>query len=52
MTTIIDLDAIRQKKIRSMKPESLRMGFREYVTVSVPYWIVLVAVVLFGLSAS
>ena len=52
MTTVIDLDAIyRQEKTRWMKTEAPRKGFREYVADSVPYWIVIVAVVLFGLSA-
>ena len=34
-----------------MKTEAPKKGFREYVADSVPYWIVIVAVVLFGLSA-
>ena len=52
MTTVIDLDAIyRQEKTRWMKTEAPKKGFREYVVDSVPYWIVIVAVVLFGLSA-
>lgn len=52
MNGILDLDTIyRQEKSRWMKTEAPRKGFREYVAESVPYWIAIVAVVLFGLSA-
>jgi hypothetical protein len=50
--TSLDLETIyRQEKTRWMKTEAPRKGFREYIADSVPYWIVIAAVVLFGLSA-
>lgn len=52
MNEIIDVEAIyRQERQRWMREEAPRNSFRDVVAMSVPYWIVLVALVLYGLSA-
>lgn len=52
MNEILDLETLyRQEKERWYKEEAPRRSFREILTSSVPYWIILVALVLYGLSA-
>jgi hypothetical protein len=52
MSEILDVETIyRQERRRWLKEEAPRRSFRDLLTGSVPYWIVLVAVVLYGLSA-
>lgn len=52
MNTQIDIaEVYRTEKQRWMKTEAPRRGFREIVAASVPYWIILVAVCLYLLSA-
>ena len=52
MNGVIDIAAIyREEKTRWLRTEAPKKGFREYVANNVPYWIVIVAVVIFGLSA-
>src|SRR5437588_12454982 len=52
MTEILDIEGIyRQERERWFKEESPRKSARDVIADSVPYWIVLVAVVLYGLSA-
>ncbi|MEM9951061.1 MAG: hypothetical protein AAF846_05640 [Chloroflexota bacterium] len=41
----------RRERARWLKEEAPRRSFRHLVAASVPYWIVIVALVLFGLSA-
>ena len=48
----MDVETIyRHERRRWFKEEALRKTIREYIADSVPYWIGLVAVVLYGLSA-
>lgn len=52
MNDVLDMDALyRQERRRWYREEAPRRGFRDLVAGSVPYWIVIVAFVLFGLSA-
>src|SRR5215470_17003423 len=52
MTEMINIDTIyRQERLRWFKEEAPRKNVRDAIAVSVPYWIVLVALVLYGLSA-
>jgi len=52
MNTIIDVEAIyREARERWLKNEAPRKSIRDHIADSVPYWIILVAVVLYGLSA-
>jgi hypothetical protein len=52
MSEIIDLEKLyRQEQRRWLREEAPRRSFRDVLTGSVPYWIVLVALVLYGLSA-
>lgn len=52
MSDILDMETIyRQERQRWLKEEAPRRTFREILTGSVPYWIILVALVLYGLSA-
>src|SRR5687768_11357891 len=52
MSETPDLETIyRLEKKRWLKEEAPRKAVREIITDSVPYWIILVALVLFGLSA-
>jgi hypothetical protein len=52
MNEILDMETIyRQERQRWLKDEAPRRSFRDVLTSSVPYWIVLVALVLYGLSA-
>ena len=52
MNERIDIEAIyRQERTRWFREEAPRKSIREMIADSVPYWIVLVALVLFGLSA-
>src|SRR5688572_18574813 len=52
MNDMIDLEKLyRQEQHRWMREEAPRRSFRDVLTGSVPYWIVLVALVLYGLSA-
>jgi hypothetical protein len=48
----IDIGTIyREERLRWFKEEAPRRGIRDVIASSVPYWIVLVALVLYGLSA-
>jgi hypothetical protein len=52
MSEMIDLEKhYREEQKRWMREEAPRRTFRDVLTGSVPYWIVLVALVLYGLSA-
>src|SRR5688500_14020051 len=52
MNEIINLEQLyRQEQRRWLREEAPRRSFRDILTGSVPYWIVLVALVLYGLSA-
>lgn len=52
MTDVINLETLyRQEQRRWMRDEAPRRTFRDHLTGSVPYWIVVVALVLYGLSA-
>src|SRR5258708_852784 len=52
MSDILNLEGIyRQERQRWMKEEAPRKCVREGIADTVPYWIILVALVLFGLSA-
>jgi hypothetical protein len=52
MNQILDIETIyRAERKRWLREEAPRRTFRDVVTASVPYWIVLVALVLYGLSA-
>src|SRR6185503_4080075 len=52
MSEFLDIQAIyRQERQRWMKEEAPRKSVRDGIAESVPYWIILVALVLFGLSA-
>lgn len=51
MNETLDLETLyRQEKVRWLKEEAPRRGFRDLLTGSVPYWIILVALVLYGPS--
>jgi hypothetical protein len=51
MSEYLDMDAIyRQERQRWLHEEAPRRSFRDLLTGSVPYWIILVALVLYGLS--
>lgn len=52
MSEILDMETIyRQERRRWLKEEAPRRTLRDILVGSVPYWIVLVALVLYGLSA-
>mgnify|MGYP001172364241 FL=1 len=52
MNEILDMETIyRQERKRWLREEAPRRSFRDMLTSSVPYWIILVALVLYGLSA-
>ncbi len=52
MSEILDMEKIyRQERQRWLREEAPRRSFRDYLADSVPYWIILVALVLYGLSA-
>ena len=52
MGDIFDIETVyRQEKERWFREEAPRKSLRDLLTESVPYWIVLVALVLYGLSA-
>jgi len=52
MNEALDMEAIyREERQRWLRDEAPRRSFRDVVADSVPYWIVIVALVLFGLSA-
>src|SRR5947208_1159797 len=52
MNEIIDVETVyRQERQRWMREEAPGKAFRDVVAMTVPYWIVLVALVLYGLSA-
>ncbi|MEO8613183.1 MAG: hypothetical protein ABI690_35155 [Chloroflexota bacterium] len=52
MSEMIDLEKLyREEQKRWMREEAPRRSFRDVLTGSVPYWIILVALVLYGLSA-
>ena len=52
MSEIPDLETLyRLEKKRWLKEEAPRKAIRDWIAESVPYWIILVALVLFGLSA-
>ena len=52
MNEMLNMETIyRQERQRWLKEEAPRRTFRDILTGSVPYWIILVATVLYGLSA-
>ena len=52
MTEPLDIGTLyRKERTRWMREEAPRRSFQDIVAASVPYWIVIVALVLFGLSA-
>ena len=52
MSELLDMEGIyRQERQRWLREEAPRTSFRERLASSVPYWIILVALVLYGLSA-
>src|SRR6185503_8367968 len=52
MSELIDLEKLyRDEYRRWLREEAPRRSFRDVLTGSVPYWIVVVALVLYGLSA-
>lgn len=52
MNETLDMEAIYgEERKRWLREEAPRQSFRDIVADSVPYWIVIVALVLFGLSA-
>src|SRR5271165_6541716 len=52
MNEMIDIEAIyRQERQRWLHDEAPRKSLRDLIAESVPYWIILVALVLYGLSA-
>jgi hypothetical protein len=52
MSEYLDMDTIyRQERRRWLKEEGPRKSIRDVISESVPYWIILVAAVLYGLSA-
>jgi hypothetical protein len=52
MSEMLDMESIyRQERQRWFREEAPRRSFRDILIGSVPYWIVLVALVLYGLSA-
>src|SRR5262245_16552795 len=52
MSEYLDMDTIyRQERRRWLKEEAPRKSVRDIIGESVPFWIILVAVVLYGLSA-
>lgn len=52
MSDMIDLEAIhREERKRWLREEAPRKSIRDRIADTVPYWIVLVAAVLYGLSA-
>src|SRR5271165_2793324 len=52
MNEPIDLETLyRQERQRWLREEAPRKSFRDRIAESVPYWIILVALVLYGLSA-
>src|SRR5476651_582815 len=52
MNEMINVEAIyRQERQRWMREEAPRKSLRDMIAESVPYWIILVALVLYGLSA-
>ncbi len=52
MQALLDIETIyRQERERWFKEEAPRKSIRDVIADSVPYWIVLVAIVLYGLSA-
>jgi hypothetical protein len=52
MNNMINVEAIyRQERQRWMREEAPRRSLRDMIAESVPYWIILVALVLYGLSA-
>src|SRR5258708_37328520 len=52
MSELINVEAIyRQERQRWMREEAPRRSLRDHIAESVPYWIILVALVLYGLSA-
>ena len=52
MNETLDMETIyREERKRWFREEAPRYSFRDLVAASVPYWIVIVALVLFGLSA-
>ena len=52
MNETLDMETIyREERKRWLREEAPRRSFRDVVADSVPYWVVIVALVLFGLSA-
>ncbi|MEP7285511.1 MAG: hypothetical protein ABI947_07065 [Chloroflexota bacterium] len=52
MNAMIDVETIyRQERQRWLREEAPRKSVRDVIAQSVPYWIILVALVLYGLSA-
>src|SRR5258708_35844740 len=52
MNEIVDVETIyRDERERWLREEAPRKSFRDVLAATVPYWIIVVAVVLYGLSA-
>src|SRR5215510_2823963 len=52
MSALLDMEGIyRQERQRWLREEAPHKSFRDRLADSVPYWIILVALVLYGLSA-
>ena len=52
MNEMLNMKTIyRQERQRWMKVEAPQRSFRDILTESLPYWIIFVAAVLYGLSA-
>jgi hypothetical protein len=52
MTETVDVETIyRVERTRWLKEEAPRKSLRDRIAESVPYWIIVVAFVLYGLSA-
>jgi hypothetical protein len=52
MGDMIDIETVyRQERQRWLREEAPRRSLRDIIAGSVPYWIILVALVLYGLSA-
>src|SRR5690349_3802648 len=52
MNEILDIESIyRRERQRWLREDAPRKSIRDLIADSVPYWIILVALVLYGLSA-
>ncbi len=52
MTEMIDVETVyREERKRWLREKAPRKSIRDHIADTVPYWIILVAAVLYGLSA-